>query len=265
MGILESAFSAMPSARRAARSLSDWIDLQWSYTTDDLRRVAPRSHGRLLDVGCGSKPYAEIFRPFVDEYIGVEHEASFSMTNAQADRATSPDVLYDGHRLPFADESFDTVLNIQVLEHTPEPQALLTEMSRVLKKDGLMILSVPFCFRLHEEPHDYFRYTPHGIRTMCETAGLEVTEMHAQGSLGSVVGHKLNSYLAFRVARVQGMAQSLGKLSHEGTAEKGVRLWTLPFVVPTMGMISLAARAADRVMPDPTETLSFLAMIRRAG
>jgi SAM-dependent methyltransferase len=265
MGILEAAFSAMPMARRAARGLSDWIDLQWSYTTDDLRRVAPSARGRLLDVGCGNKPYAEIFRPFVSEYIGVEHEASFSMTNAQADRATSPDVLYDGHRLPFADESFDTLLNIQVLEHTPAPQALLNEMARVLKKDGLLILSVPFCFRLHEEPHDYFRYTPHGIRTMCEVAGLEVTEMHAQGSLGSVLGHKLNSYLAFRVARIQGMAQSLGKLSHEGTAQKAVRLWTLPFVVPTMSMISLAARATDRVMPDPTETLSFLAMIRRAG
>jgi SAM-dependent methyltransferase len=263
MGILESAFSAMPFTRRAARSVSDWIDLQWSYTTDDLRRVAPRAHGRLLDVGCGTKPYAEIFRPFVTEYIGVEHEASFSMTNA--DRSSSPDVLYDGHTLPFADESFDTLLNIQVLEHTPEPQALLTEMSRVLKRDGLLILSVPFCFRLHEEPHDYFRYTPHGIRTMCDAAGLEVTEMHAQGSLGSVVGHKLNAYLAFRVARIQGVAQALGKLSHESTAGKGngVRLWTLPFVVPTMGMISLAARAADRVMPDPTETLSFLALVRR--
>ena len=197
------------------------------------------------------------------EYIGVEHEASFSMTNA--DRSSAPDVLYDGHTLPFADESFDTLLNIQVLEHTPEPQALLTEMARVLKRDGLLILSVPFCFRLHEEPHDYFRYTPHGIRTMCDAAGLEVTEMHAQGSLGSVVGHKLNAYLAFRVARIQGVAQSLGKLSHESTAGKGngVRLWTLPFVVPAMGMISLAARAADRLMPDPTETLSFLALLKK--
>ena len=263
MGILESAFAALPVTRRAARGVSDWIDLQWSYTTEDLRRVAPLAHGRLLDVGCGSKPYAEIFRPHVAEYIGVEHEASFSLTNAGDTNA--PDVLYDGRTLPFPDKSIDTVLSIQVLEHTPEPQALLTEMARVLSRDGLMILSVPFCFRLHEEPHDYFRYTPHGIRTMCDAAGLEVTEMHAQGSLGSVVGHKLNAYLAFRVARIQGVAQSLGKLSHESNAEKtnGARMWTLPFVVPAMGMISLAARAADRLMPDPTETLSFLALLKK--
>ena len=145
MGILESAFAALPVTRRAARGVSDWIDLQWSYTTEDLRRVAPLAHGRLLDVGCGSKPYAEIFRPHVAEYIGVEHEASFSLTNAGDTNA--PDVLYDGRTLPFPDESIDTVLSIQVLEHTPEPQALLTEMARVLSRDGLMILSVPFCFR----------------------------------------------------------------------------------------------------------------------
>lgn len=261
MGILESAFAALPVTRRAARGVSDWIDLQWSYTTEDLRRVAPRARGKLVDVGCGSKPYAQIFKPYVTEYIGVEHEASFSLTNANTESA--PDVLYDGRTLPFADGSVDTVLNIQVLEHTPEPQALLSEMARILAKDGLMILSVPFCFRLHEEPHDYFRYTPHGIRTMCDQAGLEVTEMHAQGSLGSVVGHKLNAYLAFRVARIQGVAQSLGKLSHESSNANTTRVWTLPFVVPAMTMISLAARAADRFMPDPTETLSFLALLRK--
>ena len=137
------------------------------------------------------------------------------------------------------------------------------DAARILAPDGLMILSVPFCFRLHEEPHDYFRYTPHGIRTMCDQAGLEVTEMHAQGSLGSVVGHKLNAYLAFRVARIQGVAQSLGKLSHESSNRVSTRVWTLPFVVPAMTMISLAARAADRFMPDPTETLSFLALLRK--
>ena len=71
---------------------------------------------------------------------------------------------------------------------------------------GLLILSAPFSFRLHEEPHDYFRYTPHGLRSMLTGAGLEVEEIRPQGDLWSVVGHKLNSFLAFRVARMGSVA-----------------------------------------------------------
>src|SRR5262249_22644967 len=153
-------------------------DLQWSIMIEQLTSVAPHARGRLLDVGCGTKPYLDIFRPHVSEYIGIEHEATFASTSASAQSdAHKPDAIYNGDRLPYDDESFDTVLSIQVLEHTPRPQALLNEMSRVLKRDGTLILSAPFCFRLHEEPHDYFRYSPHGLRHMCALAKLEITEI----------------------------------------------------------------------------------------
>jgi SAM-dependent methyltransferase len=150
--LLERAFALSP-VRRTFRAASDWIDLQWSLNDAALRAIAPRARGRLLDVGCGDKPYEGIFRPYVTEYIGVEHEATFAETSADS-HAVRPDVLYDGQRLPFEDKSFDTVLNVQVLEHTPHPGALVKEMGRVLKNDGVLILTAPFSFRLHEEPHD---------------------------------------------------------------------------------------------------------------
>ena len=75
-----------PRARLAAREVSDWIDLQWSLLVEQLRAVAPQASGRLLDVGCGNKPYEHFFRPFVSEYIGVEHEATFSETSASLPR-----------------------------------------------------------------------------------------------------------------------------------------------------------------------------------
>ena len=136
-------------------------------------------------------------------------------------------------------------------------------MARVLKDDGRLILSAPFQFRLHEQPHDYFRYSPHGLRTLCKAAGLEIVEVHPMGSLWSVIGHKLNSFLAFRVARIGGMAQAMGKLSHEATTEERPRFWTLPFVGPSMLGISAAARVMDRVAFDPEESLGFLVVARR--
>ncbi len=246
---------------RAARRTSDWIDLQWSHVVHSLEQLAPRARGRLLDVGCGDKPYEHLFRPFVTEYVGVEHEASFSATNAF--ERGQVDALYDGRRLPFPDASFDTVMSIQVLEHTPHPWDLVAEMARVLRPNGVLLLSAPFSFRLHEEPHDYFRFSPHGLRELLARAGLEIDEIHPHGSLWSLLGHKLNSYLAFRVAHIGGVAQAMGKLGHEASAQTQSRVWTLPFVAPAMLAVSAGARVLDRVLPEPTETLGFTLVAHR--
>lgn len=255
------ALLGVPALRRAVRQATDWVDLQWSLIVELLTRVAPTARGRLLDVGCGERPYEHIFRPFVSEYVGIEHEASFKRT-AAAESARKPDLFYDGRRLPFEDGSFDTILNVQVLEHTPDPLHLLREMARVLRRDGVLILSAPFQFRLHEEPHDYFRYSPHGLRALCAEAGLEIVETHAQGSLWSVIAHKLNNYLAFSVARIGDLAQRAGKLQHEARAQSRPRIWTLPFVAPTMIGLSGAARILDRVLEDPEEAFGFLIIAR---
>jgi SAM-dependent methyltransferase len=257
---------ALQQARKWVRRTSDWVDLQLSLILESLRRVAPRARGRLLDVGCGEKPYEAIFRPYVTEYVGVEHRDTFGLTSAsepgRAPGKKGPDVLYSGDRLPFPDRSFDTVLNVQVLEHTPRPAELVREMARVLADDGLLILMAPFQFRLHEEPHDYFRYSPHGLRELCRRAGLEIIHVEQQGSLWSLMGHKLNSYLAFRVAQLGGMAQGMGKLGHEKASAVRPRYWMLPWVAPSMLAVALGARVLDRVLFDPEETLGFLVLAR---
>jgi SAM-dependent methyltransferase len=249
--------------KQLLRRAADWIDLQWSALEHSLKAVAPRAHGRLLDVGCGDKPYEAWFRPFVSSYVGVEHAGTFSVTAASGMRGR-PDVVYGGGTLPFRDGSFDTVLSVQVLEHTPRPAELMAEMSRVLAPDGVLILTAPFQFRLHEQPHDYFRYSPHGLRRLCADVGLEVFETVAQGSLWSVIGHKLNSYLALRVARVGQLAQGMGKLGHEAPQGQGVRWWTLPVVGPSVVSIAAGARLLDRWAADPEESLGYLVLARRA-
>jgi len=252
----------IPALARAARAASNWVDFEKSWILETLSKVAPQARGRLLDVGCGDKPYEFLFRPYVDEYVGVENVATFELTHA-ASRAAGPDLTYDGNRLPFEDKTFDTVISIQVLEHTPRPAELIAEMARVLTDDGLLILSVPFSYRLHEEPHDYYRYTPHAMRELCGRFGLSVQEVLARGGLFTVMGHQINTFLAYHVANLEGVAQSMGRLGHEGAANGVARLWTLPLVVPAMAWVGLGARVLDRVLHDPTDTLGFLVTARR--
>ena len=251
-----------PALRRAARSAADWVDLQLTHVVRTLALLAPRASGRLLDVGCGDKPYEALFTPFVSEYLGVEHRASFEATAASL--RGKADVIYEGDRLPFADASFETVLSVQVLEHTPRPAALVAEMARVLRPGGVLILSAPFSFRLHEEPHDYFRFSPHGLGELCGRAGLIIREIHPHGGLWSLVGHKLNTFLALRVARIGRVAQAMGKLEHEGVARERPRLWALPLVGPLMLAVSASARGLDRALPEPTETLGYTLLASHA-
>ena len=247
---------------RTMRRVSNWVDLQWSLLVEGLEAVAPMAHGRMLDVGCGEKPYEAFFRPYVTEYVGVEHAATFEQTTAST-RKVADVVLYDGHTLPFPDGSFDTVMSIQVLEHTPDPQRLVDEMGRVLADGGTLILTAPFSFRLHEEPHDYFRYSPHGLRVLIEHAGLEAVEVRSQGGLFTVLAHKLNVFLAFRMGRLESAAQGIGKHGHESPSATRPRYWALPAILPAIAVMSAGARVLDRALPEPTESLGVLLLARK--
>jgi SAM-dependent methyltransferase len=83
--------------------------------------LAPQIKGRVLDVGCGSKPYRSLFP--ASEYIGME----ISGGNPNAD------CYYDGKHFPFQNGEFDSVLTSEVLEHVFNPEVFLSEVNRVLK------------------------------------------------------------------------------------------------------------------------------------
>ena len=121
-----------------------------------------------------------------------------------------------------------------------------------------MIQHVPFSFRLHEEPHDYYRFTSHALRALCAENGLSVKEIVAQGTLWTVIGHKITTYLAFRVARMGQFAQSLNKLGMEKKQSLGCRFWTLPLVIPTIFIIVIGVRVLERLIPAPDDCLAFM-------
>ena len=135
-----------------------------------IREVAPQIKGRLLDVGCGTKPYKELFD--YDEYIGVDIE------NPGHDHTQEEiDVFYDGKTLPFGESSFDCVISNQVFEHVFNPQEFTRELYRVIKPGGKLLLTVPFVWDEHEQPNDFARYSSFGIRHVLETSGFEIVSL----------------------------------------------------------------------------------------
>jgi SAM-dependent methyltransferase len=152
-------------------------------------RVAPYSRGRLLDLGCGEKPYFDVFKHRVDSYIGLEHP----MTLHKNDKI---DLFGDACNLPFADESFDTVVSFQVMEHIPEPDKMIAEVNRVLVTGGHAIFTTPFMWGIHEAPNDYYRFTKYGLRYLFEKNGFEIRELLANTGFWAMAGLRLNYYLA---------------------------------------------------------------------
>ena len=128
--------------------------------------------GRLLDIGCGTKPWRDVFAPHVQEHVGIDHE----QTLHGLERV---DVISDAYDIPLPDASADAILLTEVLEHLERPADALAECRRLLRPGGHLIATTPFSWPLHEEPRDFFRYSPYGLRQLAGEAGLEVVELHA--------------------------------------------------------------------------------------
>ena len=144
------------------------------------------AHGKLIDLGCGTAPFWPALAPRVELYHGMDLWPRSDKTTFAGDIQTLGMVR---------DASYDTAVCIEVLEHVPDPFAAVAAIRRVLKPGGVVVISVPHLSRLHEVPHDYYRYTEYGLRALLERAGLEVVELRVKGGLFSFLGHQLSTIL----------------------------------------------------------------------
>ena len=95
--------------------------------------------------------------------------------------------------LPPAAGTFDVVICEQVLEHVPDPRLAAANLRQLAKPGGRVIVSTPFLIPIHELPAfgmgDYWRFTPRGLRTLLENAGLQVEEMGSWGNRTAVLAN----------------------------------------------------------------------------
>lgn len=151
-----------------------------------LREVLPAFHGTVLDVGCGYSPYRSlVLAPpsRADRYIGLELVGS---------KYGVHDLTWDGRHIDLPDESVDCALATEVLEHCEDPSPVLGETVRLLRPGGLVFLTVPFLWPLHETPNDEYRFTPFALDRALRTAGYTEIALKALGgwdaSLAQLIG-----------------------------------------------------------------------------
>jgi SAM-dependent methyltransferase len=127
------------------------------------------SGARVLDYGCGSRPYEPLLARRFTTYVGADFGG-----NKAADVA-----IGRGGELPVEGQSIDCVLSTQVLEHVEDPQAYLAEAYRVLTASGALILSTHGVWRYHPNPGDYWRWTADGLQAEIYRAAFDIIRMRS--------------------------------------------------------------------------------------
>lgn len=233
-----------------------WVEHKWLVRSVEF--LAEHATGQLLDVGGGERPYGELFESRVDRYVGLEYPPSADSLHPEIwgvlDRLQGVvDVFGDGMRMPFKDDSFDTVMSLEVFEHLADPDACLREIERVMRPDGVLLFTVPFVAPLHQLPFDYYRFTPQGIAAMLDRHGFEVEHIMARGNFSSTMG----TVVAHWVLRTFGSKRQ----HHDGSVK--LSRWRAPLLSPLIALIQGTAMICEKFTTDETMTFGYGVVARR--
>ncbi|WP_298580301.1 class I SAM-dependent methyltransferase [uncultured Luteimonas sp.] len=219
------------------RELLNWtartpLHPQWLVTLLHRGRaewIATRARGDTLDVGCADASIRAACR-LVTRYVGLDYPAT-----ATDYYRTKPCIYGDARRLPIADERFDTMMLLDVAEHVDGITSALLEAGRILRRGGVLLITIPFAYPLHDQPHDYQRMTEYGLRSNLASTGfddVQITEVGDAISAGA-------STLAMAMA--QGMI---------GTIERRSPAMVLaPLVIAAITIVNLVGWLGYRIMP----------------
>lgn len=191
-----------------------------------------RSSALVLDAGAGECRFKPMFQHA--SYVGIDF--------AQGDPGwdySKLDAIAKLEELPFSDASFDRVLSIVVLEHTPQPGRVLNEFCRVMKEGGTVHMVVPHMWEEHQRPYDFFRFTSSGIRYLMESAGLRVKRVQPVGGFFWQLSRRLMGVLAF--------------------TQQGWRWVLFPVLAPVFGLLlPVCCYYLDFLDDDRAYTLGFI-------
>lgn len=206
---------------------------------DKVRANLPELAGTVVDLGCGTRPYEADILAHAARYLGVDWSKTLHGLRA--------DIAADVSRpLPLRDGAADAVTAFEVLEHLAEPGVMLGEAHRILRPGGVLMLSVPFQWWVHEEPWDFYRFTRFGLAHLLKKAGFAEVRIEATSGFWAMWVLKLN----YQTARLIRGPRPLRAL---------VRLLLIPF----WWLGQVLAPLLDKVWPEERETAGYFVVARK--
>ena len=167
------------------------------------RSIRQYAKGKLIDLGCGHVPLFMAYRDYVVDITCVDWENTRHKNeylDFECDLAEA---------LPFEGEEFDTIILSDVLEHIAQPEFLWQEMSRILSKDGKIMMNVPFFYWVHGRPYDYYRYTEFALRRFVEISGLRLIQLEPVGGSPEIVADFFAKHVRYVPLIGKGLATAI--------------------------------------------------------
>jgi len=225
--------------------LRTFFDIKLASIYYSIKKKLGSFEGKVLEVGCGNQPYRFLLHKA--EYHGIDHilAKEFASHNDEIK-------YYENETFPENSGEYDWCFHTEVLEHISDPEHFMKECHRVLKPSGGLLFTVPFSYRYHYIPHDYYRYTPSGLENLLEKGGFQVTEIRHQGSDITVACYKMISvFFRFLTEKNTILWKSCRMIS---------TLLCLPylFLIHLIGMLSLALDWGSS-----NDTLGYLVIARK--
>jgi len=137
--------------------------------------------GKLVDLGCGKAPLYHAYKSYATEVVCAD------WANSVHENPHLDHVVNLNEPLPFPDNTFDTILLSDVMEHLSNPDLLWKEMYRILRAHGKVILNVPFFYKLHEVPYDFFRYTEFALKNFAERNNFKIETLEPMGGAPEIL------------------------------------------------------------------------------
>ncbi len=122
----------------------------------------------------------------VGSFAGIS-KRDINYIRLDIDPSTKPNIIADALHLPFKDNSIDVIIAKAIFEHIKDPFLATKEIRRVLKKGGVLFLLVPFFYRIHASPNDFYRFTKDGLKYILRN--FKEIEIKACGGYMSALGN----------------------------------------------------------------------------
>ena len=255
--------NAIRQDENVSLSLFNYCFLVYYYLIDEIKKNAHYAKGNLLDVGCGSSPFYSYFIKHINKYLKHEHP-----------EAIKPNIDYDYlselPRISAQDNSIDTIISFSVLEHVSEPFETMKEFKRILNPGGIFIISVPQYWHLHEEPHDYLRFTKHVLNKKITEIGFEIVYMKELGKSFATVGQAFCNalILMFDLNHVKNIFSFLKGQKTDIPIIKSITYAALmsPLIILSIALIPIINvffLILDKILGSPRDTIGYFVIAEK--